>query len=273
MFQKVCLVTILFQPVAPERQEGFFGRAQELPPPFVLRPLTGGKTEWRPGETFELAVHLFGKGCDYAPYLLSALSVAMEGGLGKGKRPAKMVRVFGENPFTGESVAVFVDNQWRMDGAPTLGGKDVDQRVRDVLQNFDGKVTMEYVTPLRLKSDSRLQHSVDPVLFVRSVLRRLSLLSMFHGQGRWEFPFQEYIEHSSGLAFCDEHYSWVDWERYSSRQESRLKLGGIIGSASLEGEVLPSFLPLILWAELTHVGKSTVFGLGKIWIKNKHVVR
>ncbi len=54
---------------------------------------------------------------------------------------------------------------------------------------------------------------------------------------------------------------WVDWERYSARPETRMLMGGFVGTAAFAGE-LAEFLPLLRLGEWVHVGKGTVMGLG-----------
>jgi len=58
------------------------------------------------------------------------------------------------------------------------------------------------------------------------------------------------------------HLRWYDWERYSNRQKTKMKLGGLIGRLVYSGPI-SSFRPLIDAGELLHVGKGTSFGLGK----------
>lgn len=59
---------------------------------------------------------------------------------------------------------------------------------------------------------------------------------------------------------------WYDWERYSVRQDTRMKLGGVVGRGTYKGD-LQSFLPLLHLGEVVHVGKGTSFGLGKYEIE------
>ncbi len=60
----------------------------------------------------------------------------------------------------------------------------------------------------------------------------------------------------------NQNLHWEDWERYSNRQETRMKMGGFVGEVTLLGELAP-WLPLLKIGELTHVGKGATFGLGK----------
>ena len=46
------------------------------------------------------------------------------------------------------------------------------------------------------------------------------------------------------------------------RQETRMKMGGILGSVTFSGD-LPEFMPYLLLGEHLHVWKGTSFGLGK----------
>jgi len=59
---------------------------------------------------------------------------------------------------------------------------------------------------------------------------------------------------------------WYDWERYSSRQETRMRLGGLVGEVEFEGE-LAEFLPYLFLGELIHLGKGTSFGLGRYGVE------
>ena len=77
-----------------------------------------------------------------------------------------------------------------------------------------------------------------------------------------DLDFKGLIENSKSIKVKEERLSWVDWERYSNRQETKMKMGGFIGSITFEGDFKP-FLPFLLLGEYIHVGKGTSLGLGK----------
>ena len=63
------------------------------------------------------------------------------------------------------------------------------------------------------------------------------------------------------------HLYWVDWQRRSNRQQTTMKMGGLMGLLTLEGPLEP-FLDLLQVCEVVHVGKGAVFGNGKVGVSS-----
>jgi len=82
-----------------------------------------------------------------------------------------------------------------------------------------------------------------------------------------DLDFRGLIEEAKGVKVQRENLHWFDWERYSNRQEIRMKMGGFTGAITFEGD-FEKFLPFLLLGEHIHVGKGTSFGLGKYEIRN-----
>ncbi|MDR2218961.1 MAG: CRISPR system precrRNA processing endoribonuclease RAMP protein Cas6 [Methylobacillus sp.] len=58
-----------------------------------------------------------------------------------------------------------------------------------------------------------------------------------------------------------EFINWWHWARYSSRQQRKMVLGGMVGTRKLSGDLTP-FLPFLHIGQWLHVGKGATFGLG-----------
>ncbi|MCI0486718.1 MAG: CRISPR system precrRNA processing endoribonuclease RAMP protein Cas6, partial [Blastocatellia bacterium] len=71
------------------------------------------------------------------------------------------------------------------------------------------------------------------------------------------------IERAATIGTGSSELLWWDWERYSNRQKTKMKLGGFAGEVEYNGEAIADFLPLIAAGEILHVGAGTSFGLGK----------
>jgi CRISPR-associated endoribonuclease Cas6 len=113
-----------------------------------------------------------------------------------------------------------------------------------------------------LKYDGQLSPNLEFHILIRNLLRRISLLSYFHCGEELSLDFKGLIEKSREVRVKKTNLSWFDWERYSNRQDTKMMLGGFIGSITFEGD-LEKFVPFLLLGEYIHVGKGTSFGLGK----------
>ncbi|RKY57915.1 MAG: hypothetical protein DRP95_06470, partial [Candidatus Latescibacterota bacterium] len=107
----------------------------------------------------------------------------------------------------------------------------------------------------------RLVLELEFHILVRSLLRRISLLSYFHCGRELDLDFRGLIDRAGEVEVVDRGLRWHDWERYSGRQKVRMRLGGFVGSVCFRGD-LGEFWPLLVLGQEVHVGKGTSFGLG-----------
>lgn len=96
----------------------------------------------------------------------------------------------------------------------------------------------------------------------RRLLGRLSSLAVFHCGGALDLDFAALIERARAVRLVEDRTRWEDWTRYSSRQDRRMTLGGLVGHAVYEGDLAP-FWPFLVFGQWTHVGKNATFGLGR----------
>lgn len=90
----------------------------------------------------------------------------------------------------------------------------------------------------------------------------MSSLAYFHCGEELNIDYKLLISQAEKIKIKDNNLAWIDWERYSSRQDVRMKLGGFVGTVSYEGD-FRDFLPLLVIGQYTHIGKNCTFGLGK----------
>ncbi|MCM8786423.1 MAG: CRISPR system precrRNA processing endoribonuclease RAMP protein Cas6, partial [Candidatus Omnitrophica bacterium] len=77
--------------------------------------------------------------------------------------------------------------------------------------------------------------------------------------------FTQLLEKANSVYTIHSKLTWHDWQRFSLRQKTFMKLGGFTGTITYKGN-LKDFLPFIKIGEIIHIGKNTSFGLGKYLI-------
>ena len=126
----------------------------------------------------------------------------------------------------------------------------------------DTRLTVSFLTPTRLVFDRALATVPEFHIVIRNLLRRLSNLAYFHCDGELDLDFRGLVEAAEQVNLVENRTRWHDWERYSARQDAKLKMGGMVGEAVYEGEV-EAFATLLALGEVLHVGKGTGMGLGR----------
>lgn len=264
------------------------------PHPFVIEPPLDGRRTYAAGERLEFGLTLIGRGIDYLPYFIVAFEeLGRTTGLGRARGKFRLAEVWGESRnggpddwitiYAGERRLLRDDFRIRT-GAELLPSNDHDSRSRPFAvhdhahdhshvsahahdhAHDHGSLTIEFLTPTRLKFENSLTSDLEFHILIRNLLRRLSVLSYFHCGRRLDLDFKGLIERAKQVETVSRSLRWVDWERYSARQETTMLMGGFVGTAEFRG-ALAEFVPLLKLGEVVHVGKGTVFGLGLFQLK------
>ena len=134
-----------------------------------------------------------------------------------------------------------------------------------------GALTLRFLTPTRLVGNGKFVHQPTFQALAFRMLRRHLELTHFHGNAAavdWNLgPFMAMTKRVEVVA---RDLRWQDWSRYSNRQKTSIQMGGFVGSMTLRGELSP-FLPLLEAAELLHVGKGAMLGLGHLRLERPAV--
>lgn len=237
-------------------------QATNMPHPFVIEPPETGQREFNAGDELTFGLVLIGKSIQYLPYFVFAFDQLGRMGLGKGRGKFDLTAVYAIDDWHREQKTQVYDSKTQI-----LNGNFREWRFEDLLsaipQNNPDKIQLRFVTPTRILQQNKLTHRLPFELFARTVLRRISLLGRIHCGSDWELPYKEILNQADQtVQLTQSDLTWVDWERYSARQDRRMNLGGFVGGVTYEGNLMP-FLSLIALGEFVHIGKNTSFGLGK----------
>lgn len=215
------------------------------------------------GGELSFGLLLIGRATEYLPYVIYAMSNLARRGLGVDRARFELVEVAALDE-RGEARVIYTRSSPRI--APHgFPAKSLGEFVRARLEQLPGRdlLRLQFLTPTRIRVDGDVQTGMSFPLLVRNLLRRVSLLMAVHGRAPLDVDYRALISQAEHIETRSASLRWWDWERYSSRQEKKMKLGGFIGEVKYAGGGLPEFLPLVAAGEILHVGSGTSFGLGR----------
>ncbi len=258
LLYRSCVYPYLFEtPPAPQAQK--LRKYPAAPHPFVIEPWPNCPGAPAQGDLGFDAV-LYGRGRHHLPYLVQACMQMGRRGIGRG-----------QGRFELQSVDQEMEEQgWQEIFRPQGRLQPLETDISRIPPcPAGGRLRLVLLTPLRLKRD---EHLVTPEQFgfrdfFANLLRRISLLTYFHAGEDLDVDFRALIAAAAEVPLAAAQLHWHDWTRYSSRQETTMQLGGLLGWFALEADMLAPFWPYLWLGQWTHAGKATSMGLGRYRIE------
>lgn len=193
-------------------------------------------------DLYDFNLYLFEEATGALPYIVSSLHMMLtKKGLGKERRTYKDFNLY------------INDSDCLINGEIKLPKKYIQTfDIKDYKKN----ITLTLVTPLRIKKHNRFvrDENIELEDIINSIYQRQMQII---GKGHKKFPYP--IE--ADIVEKDLHYK--ELTRMSNRQKTTMNLGGIMGEIKINGLSRECY-NILKVGELIGVGKSTVFGLGKI---------
>jgi hypothetical protein len=227
----------------------FFGSDpdHDEPRPYVLAPEPTPQGGWvRAGQPFRVRLTLLGSAEAAAPYLMQAVLDGAAHGLTRGRVPFVRLSVTSSGGAAEAALAHL----------PCL--EPVDLRPPPA----PSAVRLRITTPLRLRLSGDLVtgRSLTAGQLIGAILRRARLLGAMVPAA----TIPSVREQARALAWQEPRFGWLETTRFSSRQQTRMQLGGIVGEARLDLRAAPDLWPLLWLASILHVGKGASMGFGRI---------
>jgi len=244
-------------------QEQMDKRFPSPPTPYVIEPTMDSKRIYQKGDHLPFRLILFGTANSHLPYVIYAIEQMGRVGLGKmidghrGKFVLKSVSCGNEIVYSDQTKQIV-----------NIPPESFSLKNCVSVSNMTSiKVILK--TPLRFKYQNRLIRELPFHVLVRAGIRRLTSLFNYYGEGEPDMDYKQLVIDAEKISSESSNIQWFDWDRYSNRQSSMIKLGGISGDIIYHGNVAP-FASLLSFCQMFHVGKQTAFGLGKINIQENH---
>lgn len=224
-----------------------------LPHPFLLIPPLGHLLEVEKGGLFFIELVLLKTLLPTLPYILLAFEKMGQIGMSR-------ERYF----FTLEYVEGLQAERWQSIFHRSRGclSRDFSPCIVTFPKAVPTLIKLSTCTPLRIKQGGRYLTQLPFSILMRRLLRRLDDLSRLYGEGELPRGIQELLNQAEAVTTVKSDLHWVDFRRYSNRQQQHLHLGGLEGSIHYAGDFAP-FIAWLVWGQALHVGQATSFGFGQ----------
>ena len=249
-----CPYPAIFAPLPPAQHA--LQKFSQIPVPYVIEAPAWGARQIGAGESFAFHLVLVGHALRELPLIILAWRRAFARGVGAGDGAADLVRVV----HCGDAQETEIHRPDTGTLAPHA--QDVTFNTADNAGTEHSTLTLHFRTPLRLQKNGRAlpPDKLDARTLLMALVRRASLLAEFHADGALVQDFSSLLAATATIR-DSKHLVWRDWTRYSSRQQQKMALGGVVGDWTLSGPLTP-FIPFLRLGEWLHVGKEAAFGLG-----------
>jgi len=280
--RQACPYAYVFETSPPEGSE-VLRTFKDIPRPFVIEPPEDDRTFLAPGDEMEFGLVLIGRGVSYLPYFVVAFRELGRTGIGPRRAGFELaeVRQVAGPVWAGEAGGVGEEREQGKQGARSwtvfdgttdsgevrvagvsercVGAKEIKAWAEELPRD---RLEVDFRTMTRLKAEDSFARRPEFHLLVRALLRRVSSLAYFHHGVSLDLDYRGLVQAARQVNVLRDRTRWVDWARYSNRQDRRMNLGGLVGKVVYEGDLGP-FRELIVVGSLVHAGKSTTFGLGR----------
>ncbi|MCD6318133.1 CRISPR system precrRNA processing endoribonuclease RAMP protein Cas6 [Candidatus Aerophobetes bacterium] len=259
LLKEKCIYSYIFE-TPPPKNTKILTKYPYAPHPFVIEPPLETKKEYQPGDEITFNLVLIGRVIDYLPYFIFTFDKLGKIGVGKNKVKYRLKEVESNSYFSGDKHLIFRgEDKTLYNSYHIVTKKDIIKQCEKYYSKRG--IALKFITPTRIKYQEHLIKGLEFHILIRNLLRRIAVLSYFHCDEEVKLDFAGLIERARRVKVKKSNLKWYDWDRYSTRQNTRMKMGGFIGDVSFKGD-LKEFLPFVFLGQIIHVGKGTSFGLG-----------
>lgn len=256
LLKEKCIYAYVFE-TSPEHGDNIMGigKYEKIPHPFIIEPPEETTRTYRPDDELSFGLVLIGKALNYLPYFIYTFDELGTIGLGKGRGEYTLQKVLNDDKVVYDcSSRTLTTHAFK-----ELNIEDLTDRSESEVES----VGIRFITPARIKYNRDLVVKPEFHILIRNLLRRIRLISYFHCSDKdTTLNHKGYIERALSVKIKNNSTRWADWERYSTRQQTRMKMGGFVGEVEYIGHIKP-FNSILETGEILHIGKGTSFGLGK----------
>lgn len=260
---------------------GLFAKNNDVPRPFVFIPPLAGMgmirvpapDEWLrlrvrvpAGERVVFGMNLFGSAVENLPYIIYAIGLMARHGLGA-ERASFTLETVSSISVHSQNETIYTHDTTRLasDIIPqTTLASFTQARMKRL--NLGEELRLVFVSPTRLRSEGRLIETLDFPTLISSLSLRFSMLSETQSAETLSYDYKAMIAGARRVVTKHSALQRLNLRRYSSKQDTKLNLDGLVGEIVFAGDMIKSLMPLVVAGEFLNIGSATAFGLGRYLI-------
>ncbi|SJM89918.1 conserved hypothetical protein [Crenothrix polyspora] len=243
-----CPYTTVFEMPPPVQHQ--LQNFSQIPSPYLIEPPPLGSKVYQAGEMLSFSMVLMGQAIAQLPLIIFAWQKAFASGVGRFNSTARLMTVV----LASDKPQIIYD--YACDNAVQPHALSTPPPL--ATQNA---LTLNFTTPLHIQKQGKvLGHDMTAKDFLLALIRRYYLLQEFYGHDYQPPNFSQLAELAQQI-ICTSNFTWCQWQRYSNRQQQKMRFDGVLGRLTLTGD-LSIFLPMIQAGQWLHIGNKTTFGMG-----------
>lgn len=250
-----CPYSLLFDPKLEMGPSGM----RHPPRPFVIRARALAGKSIPGGEWFEFGINLFELQRPATEWLIDAFSRWKDDDQGPARSRVLLESVELERP-SGERQLLFAD------GALVCGKREpVSLSLEKIGALNANRIVVHFTSPTEWKEKGAIVESPSFGVLMRRIGERVNALSTIYGNGPLSVDWERFNKAAEGVRTTYARGNHAAVKR-TSRKTGSHPIGGFVGEIAYEGE-LSAFVPWLRVAEVTGVGRQTVWGKGEIRVR------
>lgn len=247
VFRKTCAYARVFESIIDKSTPVLPGRDKASHPFRIIADAKPGTTL----QSLTARIQFFGSGIDYIPHTIFALREAGKAGLFRARIPYTL------SVFAGNNVPIEHGDTIELDAIPRT-----THHVTTDTVTCNKTYTVQCKTPVRFRHNGKHSDNFLASDFLTACMRRVQTLAGLYGTTQVSGGTTDHNDIQADIT--NRQLRWIDYTRYSVRQQTAIKLGGVVGSFTVSGTA-----PAYLWQALETcsyigTGKNTSFGFGDI---------
>ncbi len=241
------------------REDPSAARGKDVPRAFAVQPPLDPIRYYRAGQRFSFGISLFGDAVTIFPYIVLALPLMGQRGIGYGRGRFILRHAEALDPLSGDNESLMEEGS-RAVRQPSLAVGSAQISAQAVYLSAD-RISLRFLTPTRLtEGQSLVKRPVFRTVIAR-LLERFDTLSSEYGHSETASPWQVLTTLASRIRLAEDNTEWVEVHSGSRRRGNVTPISGFVGTATYEGDLAP-FREWLLWGQCIQIGKNSVKGDG-----------